>query len=50
MNIDGQYIADVENLKYLRVMLSASGSCDDEQRIEASSNVVRTIRKEGLDK
>ena len=30
VNVDGQDIAQVEKMKYLGVMLSASGRCDDE--------------------
>ena len=52
VTIDGQDIAEVEKWKYLGVMLSASGSCDDEieQRIGAASNVVGAMRKQVLDR
>ena len=47
MNIVGQDIVEVAKLKCLGLMLSASGSCDDEikqrQRIGAS-NVVGAMR------
>ena len=50
MNVDGQDIAQVEEMKYLGVMLSASGRCDDEieQRIGAAANVVGAMRKQVL--
>ena len=52
MNVDGQDIAQVEEMKYLGVMLSASGRCDDEieQRIGAAANVVGAMRKQVLDR
>ena len=41
----------VEKMKYLGMMLNASGSCDDkiEQRIAAVSNVIGAMRKQVLD-
>ena len=50
--IDGQEIAVVEKLKYLGVMLRASGRCDDEleQRIGAASSVVGAMMKRVLDR
>ena len=52
VNVDGQDIAQVEKMKYLGVMLSASGRCDDEieQRIGAAANVVGAMRKQVLDR
>ena len=52
VNVDGQEIAQVEKMKYLGVMLSASGRCDDEieQRIGAATNVIGAMRKQVQDR
>ena len=52
VNVDGQDIAQVEKMKYLGVMLSASGRCDDEieQRIGAATNVIGAMRKQVQDR
>ena len=45
-------MVEVEKMKYLGMMLNASGSCDDEieQRIAAVSNVIGSMRKQVLDR
>ena len=48
----GRGVEEVEKLKYLGVMISGDGGCDDEigQRIGAAARVVGAMQKEVLDR
>ena len=50
INVDGEDVEEVDKLKYLGVMISGDGGCDDEieQRIDAAAKVVGAMRKEVL--
>ena len=50
ISVDGEDDEEVNKLKYLGVMISGDGGCDDEieQRIGAAARVVGAMRKEVL--
>ena len=52
ISVDGEEVEEVDKLKYLGVMLSGDGRCDDEieQRIGAAARVVGAMRKEVLER
>ena len=52
IGVDGEEIEEVDKLKYLGVMISGDGVCDDEmeQRIGAAARVVGAMRKEVLER
>ena len=52
ISVDGEGIEEVDKLKYLGVMISGDGRCDDEieQRIGAATRVVGAMRKEVLER
>ena len=52
ISVDGEEVEEVDMLKYLGVMISGDGRCDDEieQRIGAAARVVGAMRKEVLER
>ena len=52
ISVDGEEVEEVDKLKYLGVMISGDGRCDDEieQRIGAAARVVGAMRKEALER
>ena len=52
ISADGEEVEEVYKLKYLGVMISGDGVCDDEieQRIGAAARVVEATRKEVLER
>ena len=52
LSIEGEDIEDVKKLKYLGVVISADGVCDEEieQRVGVAANVMGAMRKEVLER
>ena len=52
ISVDGEEVEEVNKLKYLGVMISGDGRCDDEieQRIGAAARVAGAMRKEVLER
>ena len=52
LSIEGEDIEDVKKLKYLGVVISADGVCDEEieQRVGIAANVMDAMRKEVLER
>ena len=49
MCVDGEDIEEVQNIKYLGLILSADGTCEEEiERVGAAARVIGAMRKEVL--